>query len=147
MRKLRLVLLAAALTASTMALPAYAQGGPGGGGNGGGGGTTVSFRTFRMAGALFSSSNPALLSGAMQYTLDPTGRAKLIVGYLNTAGLPAGTALDVLANGVQVGTLVTSAQGGALTIDAGLPALTLQSRISLATAGVEVAGGAFTLNI
>src|SRR5919199_3857187 len=97
MRKLRLVLLAAALTASTMALPAYAQGGPGGGGNGGGG-TTGSFRTLRMAGPLFSSSNPALLSGAMQYTLDPTGRAKLIVGYLNTAGLPAGTPPDVLAH-------------------------------------------------
>jgi hypothetical protein len=149
MRKLRLVLLAAALTASTMALPAYAQGGgPGGGGGGnGGGGATVSFRTFRMAGALFSTSNPALLSGGMQYTLDPTGRARLVVGYLNTAGLPAGTALDVLADGVRVGGLVTSAQGGAATITAGLPALTLQSRISLAAAGTEVASGAFTLNI
>ena len=74
MRKLRLVLLAAALTASTMALPAYASGGPGGGGTGGGGtggggGTTISFQTFRMAGALFSSSNPAQLTGAMHYTL------------------------------------------------------------------------------
>src|SRR5919202_430466 len=148
MRKLRLVLLAAALTASTMALPAYAQGGPGGGGGaGGGGGTTVSFRTFRMAGALFSTSTPAQLTGGMQYTLDPTGRARLVVGYLNTAGLPTGTALDVLADGVRVGGLVTSAQGGSVTIDAGLPALTLQSRISLAATGTTVASGAFTLNI
>jgi hypothetical protein len=83
----------------------------------------------------------------MQYTLDPSGRAKLVVGYLNTAGLPAGTALAVLADGVQVGSLVTSAQGGAVTIDAGLPALTLQSRISLAAAGTTVASGAFVLNI
>ena len=146
MRKLRLVLLAAALTASTMALPAYAQGG-GPGGGGGGGGTTVSFRTFRMVGTLVSTSNPAQLTGAMQYILDPTGRARLVVGYLNTAGLPAGTALAVLADGVQVGSLVTSAQGGAVTIDAGLPALTLQSRISLAAAGTTVASGAFVLNI
>jgi hypothetical protein len=146
MRKLRLVLLAAALTASTMALPAYAQGG-GPGGGGGGGGTTVSFRTFRMVGTLVSTSTPTRLTGGMQYTLDPSGRAKLVVGYLNTAGLPAGTALAVLADGVQVGSLVTSAQGGAVTIDAGLPALTLQSRISLAAAGTTVASGAFVLNI
>ena len=150
MRKLRLVLLAAALTASTMALPAYASGGPGGGGTGGGGtggggGTTISFQTFRMAGALFSASNPAQLTGAMQYTLDPTGRARLIVGYLNTAHVPAGTALDVFADGVRVGSLVTSAQGGAMTVDAALPALTLQTRISLSAAGTTVASGAFTL--
>ena len=147
MRKLRLVLLAAALTASTMALPAYASGGPGGGGTGGGG-TTVAFRTFKMAGALFSTSNPALLSGAMQYTLDSTGRARLIVGYFNTAQLPAGTVLDVLADGVKVGSLVTSAQGGVMTLATGVPSLTLQSRISLSpAAGTTVASGAFTLNI
>ena len=149
MRKLRLLLLAAAFTAASMALPAYASGGPGGGGTGGGGtgggGTTVAFRTFKMAGALFSTSNPALLSGAMQYTLDPTGRARLIVGYLNTAHVPAGTALDVFADGVRVGSLVTSAQGGAMTVDAALPALTLQTRISLSAAGTTVASGAFTL--
>ena len=147
MRKLRLVLLAAALTASTMALPAYASGGPGGGGTGGGG-TTVAFRTFKMAGALFSTSNPALLSGAMQYTLDSTGHARLIVGYFNTAQLPAGTVLDVLADGVKVGSLVTSAQGGVMTLATGVPSLTLQSRISLSpAAGTTVASGAFTLNI
>ena len=147
MRKLRLVLLAAALTASTMALPAYASGGPGGGGTGGGGGTTISFQTFRMAGALFSASNPAQLTGAMQYTLDPTGRARLIVGYLNTAHVPAGTALDVFADGVRVGSLVTSAQGGVMTLDAALPALTLQTRISLSAVDSTVASGAFTLKI
>ena len=147
MRKLRLVLLAAALTASTMALPAYASGGPGGGGTGGGGGTTISFQTFRMAGALFSTSNPAQLTGAMQSTLDPTGRARLVVGYLNTAHVPAGTALDVLADGVKVGSLVTSAQGGVMTLDAALPALTLQTRISLSAVDSTVASGAFTLKI
>jgi hypothetical protein len=151
MRKLRLLLLAAAFTAASMALPAYASGGPGGGGTGGGtggGGTTVAFRTFKMAGALFSTSNPALLSGAMQYTLDSTGRARLIVGYFNTAQLPAGTVLDVLADGVKVGSLVTSAQGGVMTLATGVPSLTLQSRISLSpAAGTTVASGAFTLNI
>jgi hypothetical protein len=152
MRKLRLLLLAAAFTAASMALPAYASGGPGGGGTGGGGtaggGTTVAFRNFKMAGALFATSNPALLTGAMQYTLDSTGRARLIVGYFNTAQLPAGTVLDVLADGVKVGSLVTSAQGGVMTLATGVPSLTLQSRISLSpAAGTTVASGAFTLNI
>ncbi|HTD77342.1 MAG TPA: hypothetical protein VK898_06890, partial [Chloroflexota bacterium] len=90
-------------------------------------------------------SNPAQLTGAMQYTLDPTGRARLVVGYLNTAHVPAGTALDVLADGVKVGSLVTSAQGGAMTVDAGLPALTLQTRLSLVATSTSVASGAFTL--
>jgi hypothetical protein len=148
MRKLRFALLAAALTASSLALPAYAQGpGGGGAGGGGGGGAAVSFRAFRMAGALFSTSTPTVLSGGMQYTLDPSGRAKLVVGYLNTAHLPAGTSLAVLADGVQVGSLVTTAQGGALTLTTSVPKLSLQSRISLSAAGTTVASGAFTLGI
>jgi hypothetical protein len=98
-----------------------------------------------MAGALFSASNPAVLTGAMQYTLDPTGRARLVVGYLNTAELPAGTVLDVLADGVRVGSLVTTAQGGATSLDAGLSALSLQTRLSLVAAGTSVASGGFTL--
>ena len=30
-----------------------------------------------------------LLAGGMAYSLDPSGRAKLVVGYLNTAHVPA----------------------------------------------------------
>jgi hypothetical protein len=147
MRKLRLVLLAAALTAASMAMPAYAAGGPGGGRGGGGAGATVSFHTFRMAGALFSTSTPTHFTGGMQYTLDPSGRAKLVVGYLNTARLPAGTVLDVMANGVRIGSLVTTAQGGVMTLTTGVPRLTLQDRISLSAAGQTVASGAFTLGV
>jgi hypothetical protein len=35
-----------------------------------------------------------LLAGGMAYSLDPSGRAKLVVGYLNTAHVPAGTTLS-----------------------------------------------------
>ena len=146
--------MAALLAVSSLAAPAYADSGPGGGGGGGGGGgagTTLSFKTFRMNAALFSVTAPATVTGLAQYTLDPTGRAKLVLGYVNTAHLPAGTALDVLADGVEIGTLITSDQGGVLSLDtqagASLPRLTLQSQLRLLADGVLVASGGFTLGI
>jgi len=150
LRSIRLLVLAASLAASITAIPAYADSGPGAGGAGGGAGAVaapaVSFRTFRMAGALFSPDTHSL-TGAIQYTLGPTGQVRLVVAYFNAARLPAGTALDVLADGVKIGTLVTSAQGGFVILKAGLPRLTLQSRISLVAAGQSIASGAFTLGI
>ena len=151
MRSIRFLVLAASLAASTAAIPAYASGGPGGGGNGGGGGggqarPVVNFKAFRMAGALFSPTTHAL-SGAMQYTLDPNGRARLVVAYFNAAQLPAGTSVDVLADGATIGSLITSAQGGTLVLNDGVPQLTLQSRISLVAGGETVASGAFTFGI
>ena len=150
MRSFRLVVLAASLAASIAAVPAYAAGGPGGGG---GGGAVVPaarpvahFKNFRMAGALFSPATHAL-NGAMQYTLLPSGQVRLVVAYFNSARLPAGTALDVVADGVKIGSLVTSAQGGVMTLTSGVPRLTLQSRISLVAAGQSIASGAFTLGI
>ncbi len=156
MRSYRLVVLAASLAASIAAVPAYAAGGPGGGGGGGAGAAVdvarpaarpvAQFKNFRMVGALFSPATHAL-TGAMQYTLLPSGQVRLVVAYFNSARLPAGTALDVMADGVKIGTLVTSAQGGVMTLTSGVPRLTLQSRISLAAAGQPIASGAFTLNI
>ena len=150
MRSFRLVVLAASLAASIAAVPAYAAGGPGGGG---GGGAVVPaarpvahFKNFRMAGALFSPATHAL-NGAMQYTLLPSGQVRLVVAYFNSARLPAGTALDVVADGVKIGSLVTSAQGGVMMLTSGVPRLTLQSRISLVAAGQSIASGAFTLGI
>jgi len=99
-----------------------------------------------MAGALFSPATHAL-NGAMQYTLLPSGQVRLVVAYFNSARLPAGTALDVVADGVKIGSLVTSAQGGVMMLTSGVPRLTLQSRISLVAAGQSIASGAFTLGI
>ncbi|TME32216.1 MAG: hypothetical protein E6I75_17220 [Chloroflexi bacterium] len=151
MRSFRLVVLAASLAASIAAVPAYASGGPGGGGGGGGDVAAAArpvapFKNFRMAGALFSPATHAL-NGAMQYTLLPSGQVRLVVAYFNSARLPAGTALDVVADGVKIGSLVTSAQGGVMMLTSGVPRLTLQSRISLVAAGQSIASGAFTLGI
>lgn len=152
MRSIRLLVLAASLAASIAALPAYASGPGAGGGPGGAGGGGIAarpvgnFRAFRMAGALFSPTTDAL-SGAMQYTLDPNGRARLVVAYFNAAHLPSGTSVDVLADGAKIGSLVTTAQGGTLVLNAGVPRLTLQSRISLVAAGETVASGAFTFGV
>ena len=144
-RFIRALALAGLLAASTIAVPVHASG------PGGGGGTTVSFKTFKMAGALFTTATPRLLAGGMAYSLDPSGRAKLVVGYLNTAGVPAGTTLSVNANGVRIGSIVTTAQGGTLTLSSSssvsVPALTLQSRIDILNGASVVASGNFTLNI
>lgn len=145
MRSLRLLVLAASLAASITAVPAYAAGGPSGG-SAGAAHPVAAFKPFRMSGALFSPAAHAL-SGAIQYTLLPSGQVRLVVAYFNSARLPAGTALDVLADGVKIGTLATSAQGGSVALTTGLPRLTLQSRISLAVAGKPIASGAFTLKI
>jgi hypothetical protein len=152
LRSFRVLVLAASLAVSIVAaVPVHAAGGPGGGGGNPGGGGAVArpvanFKNFRMAGALFSTSTHAL-TGGMQFTLAPTGHARLVVAYLNSAHLPAGTALDVLADGVKIGTLVTSAQGGVFTMTSGVPHLTLQSRIALEADGKSIASGAFTLGV
>jgi hypothetical protein len=149
-RFFRALALAGLLATATIAVPVHASG-PGGGGGGGGTTTTVSFKTFKMAGALFTTGTPRLLAGGMAYSLDPSGRAKLVVGYLNTAHVPAGTTLSVNANGVKIGSIVTAAQGGALTLSTSstvsVPALTLQSRIDILDGASVVASGNFTLNI
>jgi hypothetical protein len=153
MRKIRLIILAALMAVSTIAAPAYADSGPG---TGGGGGGTISFQTFRMAGVLYTTQTASpLLTAAMQYTLDPSGRAKFVLGYLNLASVPAGTVLTVTAvsdTGTvsNVGSFVTSAQGGSLSIDssrAPLPGLTLQSTINISANGATVASGRFTLKV
>ena len=151
MRTIRLLILAALMAASTIAAPAYADSGRGGGGGG-----AVSVQSFRMAGVDYTTQTATpLLTAAMQYTLDPTGRAKFVLGYLNAAKVPAGTLLAVSATSdtgvvTPIGTFVTTAQGGALSVDgtqATMP-LTLQSTINIATPdGATVASGKFTLKI
>jgi hypothetical protein len=57
----------------------------------------------------------------------------------------------VRANGVKIGSIVTTAQGGTLTLSSSssvsVPALTLQSRIDILNGASVVASGNFTLNI
>jgi len=160
LHSVRLVVLAASLAASLTALPAHAAGGGGAGGGGGGGGGGVPaapvapvravpaapVTPVRMVGGLFSSDTHEF-DGYEVYTRDSAGRVHLSVVYFNTARLPAGTVLDVSADGVKVGTLVTTATttGEALMQTAGLPPLALGSRISVTAAGTPIASGAFIL--
>ena len=160
MHSVRLVVLAASLAASLTALPAHAAGGGGAGGGGGGGGGGVPaapvapvravpaapVTPVRMVGGLFSSDTHEF-DGYEVYTRDSAGRVHLSVVYFNTARLPAGTVLDVSADGVKVGTLVTTATttGEALMQTAGLRPLVLGSRISVTAAGTPIASGAFIL--
>lgn len=157
MHSVRLVVLAASLAAALTALPAHAAGGGGAGGGGGGGVPAAPVAPVRavpaapvtpvrMVGGLFSSDTHQF-DGYEVYTRDSAGRVHLSVVYFNTARLPAGTVLDVSADGVKVGTLVTTATttGEALMQTAGLPPLVLGSRISVTAAGTPIASGAFIL--
>jgi len=157
LHSVRLVVLAASLAAALTALPAHAAGGGGAGGGGGGGVPAAPVAPVRavpaapvtpvrMVGGLFSSDTHQF-DGYEVYTRDSAGRVHLSVVYFNTARLPAGTVLDVSADGVKVGTLVTTATttGEALMQTAGLPPLVLGSRISVTAAGTPIASGAFIL--
>jgi hypothetical protein len=136
LRCLSLILLLATCFLFAIAPTYAAHGGVAGGGG----------QTFRAAGAMYTATTPAQLTGTLQYSLDPAGRAKLVVNYTNLSAVPSGTVLAVLADGVQIGTFTTSAQGGTLSLNTA-PRLTLQSQISVTWDGAIVANGFFTLNI
>ena len=71
-----------------------------------------------MVGGLFSSDTHQF-DGYEVYTRDSAGRVHLSVVYFNTARLPAGTVLDVSADGVKVGTLVTTVTAAGTPIASG----------------------------